>query len=86
MAKMKSEEPTPPVELMEVFTLGEDGRLKCNFCTYDTQLINKARNHTMAVHLTVLKPVQTIVKKRGVIPQTLITEIVEVPFADGQGE
>ena len=86
MAKIKSEEPTPPVELMDVFTPGDDGRLKCNFCTYDTQLSNKARNHTIAVHETVLKPVQTIVKKRGVIPQTLITEILEVPSADGQGE
>jgi len=77
MAKVKSENAVEPVGLMEVFTVGEDGRLHCVTCQYDTQLSEKARRHAVAVHQVVLRPVQTIIKKRGVIPETLITEFVE---------
>lgn len=76
---------TKPVDLAEVFTTGEDGRLYCTQCDFDTAKEGSARRHTMAVHQTELKPLAIVMKKRGVIPQELPTEIIEVPVQSGEG-
>lgn len=74
----KKEEKPVEVDLMDVFTQGEDGRLFCAICAYDTQLPGAARRHTLAVHQTALKPLPIFMKTRGVVPEEMPTEFVPV--------
>lgn len=67
-------------KLDEVMELRDDGRYYCRLsASYDTQLVNKARNHASVKHALKLAPVVTVVPKRGVMPvvEPILVEEVE---------
>lgn len=62
-------------ELEKHFDFKFDDRYHCKYCSYDTQLVNKARRHIEKRHKKELakqlkKPVKSTVKSQDTKPET----------------